>query len=66
MQNGFIERLNRLFREDILDAYLFEDMEELRLLADQWRYDYNLYHPHSSLGGLSPLAYIKSTAALRA
>ena len=30
MQNAFIERLNRLFREDILDAYLFEDLEDLR------------------------------------
>jgi putative transposase len=63
MQNGFIERLNRLFREDVLDAYLFEDLEELRLLSDQWRYDYNLYHPHSSLGGKSPLAYIKEQRA---
>ena len=23
----FIERFNRLFREDILDAYVFEDLE---------------------------------------
>ena len=36
MQNPSIERLNRLFREDILDAYLFEDLEELRILADEW------------------------------
>jgi putative transposase len=41
MQNGYIERLNRHFREDILDAYLFEDREELRILADEWMDDYN-------------------------
>ena len=66
MQNAFIERLNRLFREDILDAYLFEDLEDLRLLADEWMDDYNRNHPHSSLGGLSPLAYIKSPESKRA
>jgi putative transposase len=66
MQNGFIERLNRLFREDILDAYLFEDLEELRLLADRWMEDYNKFHPHSALGGLSPLTYIKNEASQRA
>ena len=27
MQNGFIERFNRTFREDVLDAYWFEDLE---------------------------------------
>lgn len=66
MQNAYIERLNRLFREDILDAYLFEDLEEMRLLADEWMDDYNRNHPHSALGGLSPLAYIKSPESKRA
>ena len=66
MQNAYIERFNRLFREDILDAYLFEDLEDLRLLADEWMDDYNHNHPHSALGGLSPLAYIKSPESKRA
>ena len=57
MQNGFIERFNRFFREDILDAYWFKDLEKLRILADKWRYDYNYYHPHKSLEGLSPMEY---------
>ncbi len=57
MQNAYIERFNRLFREDVLDAYLFEDLEQLRKLSEEWREDYNLNHPHSGLNGLSPLNY---------
>ena len=33
MQNGYIERFNRLYREAILDAYAFIDLEELRYLT---------------------------------
>lgn len=29
-QNAYIERFNRFFREDILDAYWFEDLETLK------------------------------------
>ena len=54
MQNGFIERFNRFFREDILDAYWFEDLEQLRILSEKWRMDYNHNHPHKSLGGKAP------------
>lgn len=54
MQNGFIERFNRYFREDILDAYLFEDLEHIRNLAEDWRVDYNQNHPHKSLGRKTP------------
>lgn len=53
-QNAYIERFNRYFREDILDAYWFDDLDQLRVLAEKWRYDYNEYHPHKSLGRLSP------------
>jgi len=55
MQNGYIERLNRTFREDVLDAYQFETLEELRMLSDEWQYKYNHYHPHKSLKRRTPL-----------
>lgn len=58
-QNAYIERFNRLFREDVLDAYLFEDLKQVRDLAEEWKIDYNLNHPHSALGGRSPLKYMK-------
>jgi putative transposase len=56
MQNGYIERLNRTFREDVLDAYQFETLEELRILSDEWQYSYNHYHPHKSLKRKTPLS----------
>lgn len=59
MQNGYIERLNRLFREDVLDAYLFEELEDIRIHADQWMDKYNSFYPHSSLQGLSPPEFLK-------
>ena len=57
MQNGFIERFNRFFREDILDAYWFEDLQQLQILADKWKADYNYNHPHKSLGRLAPCQF---------
>jgi putative transposase len=56
MQNGYIERLNRTFREDVLDAYEFETLEEVRILSDEWQYSYNHYHPHKSLKRKTPAA----------
>ena len=58
-QNAYVERFNRLFREDVLDAYVFEDLRQVRILAEEWKNDYNINHPHSSLGGLSPKNYLK-------
>jgi len=58
-QNAYIERFNRLFREDILDAYLFEDLRQVKRLAEEWRIDYNKYHPHKALMGKSPLQFLK-------
>lgn len=58
-QNAYIERLNRTFREDVLDAYLFETIEEVNLKAYHWQVDYNANHPHKSLNGLSPWLFRK-------
>ena len=57
VQNAYIERFNRLFREDILDAYIFDNIEQLRILADQWMNDYNYRHPHGSLDRKTPIEY---------
>jgi putative transposase len=58
MQNGYVERFNRFYREDILDAYYFNDLHQLRKLSENWRKDYNLNHPHDSLGKKSPKEFM--------
>ncbi|MCX2481856.1 IS3 family transposase, partial [Pedobacter sp. MC2016-15] len=57
MQNGYIERFNRSFRESILDAYLFEDIMQIQILAEEWVQDYNSKRPHEALDGKTPLGY---------
>ena len=56
-ENAYVERFNRLFREDILDAYLFRNIKQFEIVAEKWQYDYNNYHPHSSLEDKSPIEF---------
>ncbi|MCT1526935.1 integrase core domain-containing protein [Sphingobacterium hotanense] len=63
MQNAYIERFNRTFRESILDAYLFEDTLQVQILAEEWLQDYNYKRPHESLGGKTPMEHDALPAA---
>lgn len=45
-QNAYIERLNKTYRNDILNAYLFETLEQVRILSDEWLWIYNHELPH--------------------
>jgi len=54
MQNGYIERFNRLYREAVLDAYLFFELEQVRQLTVEWMDEYNHRRPHESLNNLTP------------
>lgn len=59
-QNRFIERFNGSYRRGILDAYLFDNLNQVRELTQHWMKDYNKFRPHEALGDLSPIAYLEN------
>ena len=56
-QNAFIERFNRSFRQEVLDAWLFNAVSEVQTAADEWLIDYNECRPHDSLGSVPPVVF---------
>jgi putative transposase len=62
-QNAYIERFNRTFRQEVLNAYLFTSLDQVREISWQWLLDYNEERPHDALNGLTPTAYREKIAA---
>ncbi|MHA1279812.1 MAG: integrase core domain-containing protein [Candidatus Helarchaeota archaeon] len=56
--NGYIERINRTYREEILDAYLFCSLREAREISEAWMKEYNAIRPYESLQGLPTCSYV--------
>ena len=56
-QNAFIERFNGSFRREILDAYLFTSLQQVRELSEDWLKIYNFERPHESLQDLTPMEF---------
>jgi putative transposase len=57
-QNAFIERFNRTYRNEVLDAYVFESIEQVREVTENWLPEYNEERPHDSLGRVPPLMFM--------
>ena len=56
-ENAFVERFNGSFRRELLNAYVFRNLKEVRILAEEWMIDYNTQRPHKALNYLTPMEY---------
>lgn len=58
-QNSLIERFNGTYRKELLDMYVFRNLQEVEQLSLAWQQEYNYRRPHKSLNYLSPINYKK-------
>jgi putative transposase len=59
MQNAYVERCNVSIRRELLNAYVFTTLSEVRQKAEEWRQNYNCSRPYKSLGNAPPEKYNK-------
>jgi len=56
-ENGYIESFNGRFRDEVLDRELFGSVVEAKVIAEDWRLEYNNHRPHSGLGYRTPAEF---------
>ena len=61
-QNAYIERFNRTYREEVLNLYLFDSLQEVRETTYWWIIEYNEQRPHDALGDLTQAEYMVQNA----
>ena len=61
-ENPFIESFNSKLRDELLNVEAFETLLEAQVLAEDFRFEYNNYRPHSALGQLPPAKFVKQWA----
>lgn len=59
-QNAFIERFNRTLRTEILNAYIFKSLHDVREKTQWFIHDYNHNRPHDSLGKRTPMQVLQN------
>ena len=58
-QNAYVERFNGNMRRELLNAYVFKSLQEVRMKAEEWMHDYNTRRPHKALNYQTPLSLLK-------
>lgn len=56
-QNAFIERFNRTYRTEVLDAFVFDSLDQVREISAEGLQSDNEERPHDALAGLPPAVY---------
>ena len=49
-ENGYCERFNARFRDELLNGEVFYTLKEAQIIIEMWRKHYNTERPHSALG----------------
>jgi putative transposase len=57
-QNAYIERFNKSYRDEVLDAYIFGTIADVRDETERWLTYYNSERSHDSLGRVPPLTFL--------
>jgi putative transposase len=53
-QNAYVERFNRTARQDWLNMFIFQSVEQSQEVATQWLWHDNNERPHTANGGFPP------------
>lgn len=53
-ENAYIESFHDKLRDECLNREIFGSLMEARVVIEQWRVEYNVERPHSSLGYKTP------------
>lgn len=61
IENAFIESFNGRFRDECLNEHWFRTVDDAQARIEAWRCEYNTERPHSALGHLTPLEYVRQT-----
>jgi putative transposase len=61
-QSAIIECCNRAYRHEVLDANLFEDLDRVRDIIDEWITVCNEGRPYGALDKVSPRLFRQRTS----
>ncbi len=59
---AYVERYNRTVRNEWLDQYIMESIEEAQEQATKWLWTYNNHRPNMGIGGITPAMKMKMAA----
>ena len=59
-QNAYVESFNGKLRDELLGVEIFTTLLEAKIMAEDYRQDYNQNRPHSSLGYMTPHEFKKN------
>jgi len=62
-ENAYIESFNSRFRDELLNAEVFGNLREAKVLVEDYRRRYNHHRPHSSLNYATPAAFAAACLA---